>query len=152
MNTTCCVNGDLFAKAHTLLRESVRTTLSKHKLTPTSWHFVSAIAYTKGGVRMGSLAKKLNVKAPLVTVMSRQFIERGWIKMTSGDPDRRAKSLIMTPQGTAVIRNIEADLQEVLGSLLVGLTEEEMQTYRHVLETIVENGRIAQAVATPDKI
>lgn len=141
MNIPTYLSGAIFAKAQRALRAIVVQSLDKHDLTPTEWTFLGAVSHAKNGIRLVELANRLGVKAPLITFMANGLIEQGYIKRVAHPSDRRAKLLVITPQGKAFVTKVETDVNKALQNLLVGLSDADLEAYKHVLETIIQNAQ-----------
>lgn len=141
MNIPSYLSGAIFAKAHSVLRETVRGCLKEHGLTPTSWSFLGAVLQASpDGIRLVTLAQQMGVKSPLVTSMAHGLIERDLIKRIPHHSDRRAKLLVITPAGKRFMQSVEQDMERSLAGLLTDLTTDDLEAYKKVLETIIRNG------------
>lgn len=142
MNLPSYLSGAIFAKSHSVLRTTVRGCLRRHDLTPTAWSFLGAVLKASpDGIRMVALADRLGVKSPLITAMAHGLIERDLIKRIPHHTDHRAKLLVITPTGKRFIQLVEQDMEQSLTGLLAGLTEDDLEAYKKVLETIITNGQ-----------
>jgi DNA-binding MarR family transcriptional regulator len=142
MNLPTYITGTVQTRAYALLRESVYNVLSKYDLTPSLWSMLGVIMEAKDGIRQADVAKLMNVKPPLITVMARQMETRGLIQTVQNQFDARAKLLSVTVLGKKSIKNIEVELHKELDMLLRGLTESDLITYHRVLTTIISNSKI----------
>jgi DNA-binding MarR family transcriptional regulator len=133
------ITGTVQTRAYAILRESVYSVLSKYELTPSLWSMLGIILDARDGIRQADVARLMNVKAPLVTVMVRQMEGRGLIQTVRNQFDARAKLLSVTAEGKKMIKVIETELHIELDKLLTGLTETDLITYHRVLTTIILN-------------
>ena len=133
------LSGALFMKAHKLLRLEVATCLQRFNLTPTNWALLGIIKQSKNGIQLSEVAAHMSVKAPLITNLAQDMITHGHVQLISHRTDGRAKLLSLTPSGKEFIRKVETAMSEVLTKVLAGITEEELVTFKKVLETIVHN-------------
>lgn len=139
MHIPTYLTGAIFAKSHKALRDAVTGGLGKHGLSPTSWSLLGAVADSPNGIRLVELAERLGVKAPFVTALAHDLVDRGLIERAQHQFDRRAKLLVLTKKGRQFVADVESDVETGLGGLLVGLSEEDLRAYQKVLETIIEN-------------
>lgn len=139
MNLHTYVTGTIQTRAYRLLRQQVIEVLERYELTPTYWSMLGIILEARDGIRQTDVAKQLQVKPPLVTMMARELQNRGLITSVTNQFDARAKLLTTTPAGKKYIKNVEANLSKMLDNLLDGLTEKDMATYQKVLTTIISN-------------
>lgn len=139
MSMPTYITGTVQTQAYRLLRARVYEVLSEYGLTPTHWAMLGIILQARDGVRQVEIAKTLHVKAPLVTGLAKVLAQQGLIQSVTNQFDARAKLLAVTPAGKKQIKNIETDMDRMLGKLLSGLTKDEMRVYHKVLLTIIEN-------------
>lgn len=142
MSLPTYLTGIVQIKAYALLRENVYEVLNKYDITPTYWSMLGVIIEARDGVRQSEVAKAINVKPPLVTVMVRELAERGLVKTVQNQFDARAKLLSVTNEGKKFTKAVETDLSKQLSSLLTGLTENDLIIYHKVLTTIIANATI----------
>jgi MarR family transcriptional regulator for hemolysin len=140
MNLHTYVTGTIQTRAYRLLRLQVVEVLGSFDLTPTYWSMLGVIFESKDGIRQTDVAKHLQVKPPLITMMARELQERGLVLSVTNQFDARAKLLTTTPAGKKYIKSVEITLSKTLDELLEGLTEADMLTYQKVLTTIIANG------------
>jgi DNA-binding MarR family transcriptional regulator len=126
-------------KAYRLLRKHVHKVLLEYGIATMYWSMLGIILEAKDGIRQVEIANMLQVKAPLITNMSKDLQGRGLIKVVQNQFDARAKLLAMTPEGKRFVKNVELELHFELQKLLRGLTDTDMMTYHKVLTTIIAN-------------
>ncbi len=134
------INGTIQSRSVRLLRQRVIAVLSTYDLTPTYWSMLGIIFEARDGIRQTDVANALQVKPPLVTMMTRELQGRDLIKVVPNQFDARAKLLTTTPAGKKFVKGVESTLSKMLEGLLEGLTESDMLTYQKVLTTIIANG------------
>ena len=139
MHIPTYLTGAIFAKSYKALREAVTKGLAKHGLSPTAWTFLGAVAHAPNGMRLVELAERLGVKAPFVTALAHDLVERGLVERAQHQFDKRAKLLVLTRKGKQFVADVESDVEAELRTLLVGLSDEDLRAYQKVLETIVRN-------------
>jgi DNA-binding MarR family transcriptional regulator len=139
MSVPTYVAGQLFTKAHRLVRVKIYDVLGEYELNPTSWSILGATLQADGGTRLASVATSLSVKPPLVTMLADELISRGLIKRIPHHTDRRAKLLVITQKGKKLSQEIETRLNQEIGTLLSGLSVADITAFQRVLETIIQN-------------
>ena len=132
-------DGALQVKAYRLLQAQVYGFLEDFGLNPTQWFVLGYLQEHKKGVRLTEIATLLSVETPLITMMADKLEEQGLVKRTTHPTDGRAKLLILTPKGSALLPKIEQQVREGLNRILQGLSQSELQTYQKVLKTIIAN-------------
>jgi DNA-binding MarR family transcriptional regulator len=133
------ITGSVQTKAYAVLREEVYKILAKYDLVPSYWSMLGIILEARDGIRQADVAKAMNVKPPLITVMVRQMESRGIVQTVQNQFDARAKLLSITPEGKKLIKSADNDLNSHLDLLLNGLTETDLISYHKVLTTIIFN-------------
>jgi MarR family transcriptional regulator for hemolysin len=140
MNLPTYITGTAQTRAYALLRENVVGVLRQYDVTPTHWSMIGIILEARDGVRQSEIARAMNVKPPLITVMVRELENRGILQSVKNQFDSRAKLISVTPKGKKIVKAVEAALRKDLSRLLIGLTENDLLTYHKVLTTIITNG------------
>lgn len=134
-------SGLLFTRAHKLVRAKVYDTLEPYGLTPSHWAILGAAIAAAEGIRLATVAKQMDVKAPLVTALSNELIEMGLINRVPHHTDKRAKLLVATTKGRRLSEEVEKRLSIDVSDLVQGLTAEELRSFQKALETIITNAR-----------
>ena len=142
MNLPSYVSGTIYVKANRTLRMRITACLQRHDLTPTTWSLLGIVLSSPDGVRLNKVASLLNVKAPLVTMLAHGLIRQGLINRIPHHLDKRAKLLVMTPKGKNYMKTVEAEMNQELAQLLKGVTQHDLDSYKKVLDTIIQNGKI----------
>lgn len=140
MNIPSYVSGTIYVAAYRTLRGRIAACLQRYSLTPTTWSLLGVVIEARDGIRLNEVARVLGVKAPLVTMLANELIDRGIINRIPHHIDKRAKLLVITSKGKKFIAAVERDMEKELKYLLNGVTEDELAAYKKVLDTIVANG------------
>lgn len=136
------MSGMLFTRAHKAVRARIYKALEKYELNPTYWSIFGATLNAPEGIRLARVAELLDVKAPMVTVIADELIERGFIARIPHHTDGRAKLLIVTPKGKKIAQKIEAELDQEIQNLLIGASPEELISFQKTLEIIIANSTL----------
>lgn len=150
MNVPTYMIGILQVRAYRMLQSYVQAVLDNFDLNSTQWSILGLVSETTEGIRVMDVAERLGVEAPLVTMLSRPLIERDILKKVQPAADNRARLLVITPLGEQLVRDVEKILFDRLQILIRGVSEQEMDTYKKVLESIVSNGSAAQPISSDD--
>lgn len=132
-------SGVLFTRAHKAVRSRVYSLLEKYELNPSYWAILGITMQAPEGVRLASVAKQMDVKAPLVTMIANDLIEKGLITRVPHHTDGRAKLLVVTPKGKKLAVQIETELSTAIGNLMVGVSTADIASFQLTLETIIAN-------------
>lgn len=139
MTNPTYLSGQLFTKAHRLVRERIYDLLEMYELTPTLWSLLSMILKAEEGVRSSVLARELGVKPPMITMMADDLIALELIRRVPHHTDGRVKLLTVTAKGKKLAKEIENKLSGEIGYLLNGLSIEEITIFQKTLSTIIAN-------------
>jgi DNA-binding MarR family transcriptional regulator len=140
MNIPSYISGAIFMKANRILRGEVYKCLEKYSLSATAWSLLGIVSAERDGIRMAEVARRLGVKAPLVTMMADEFIERELLNRVPHHTDGRVKMLVISATGKRFVSRVEEELYRTLTMLLKGVHDQDLAGYQKVLETIIENG------------
>lgn len=91
------------------------------------------------GQTLSALAKKLNMKAPTVTVIANRLEERGWIRRERGVDDRRQVRLYLTETGRStadVLSKIRRKIHQQMG---IGIEKDHLQATNECLMRMFGN-------------
>lgn len=141
MNIPSYISGTIFMKAYRTLRLRVAGCLERYDLTPTMWSLMGIVLQARDGIRLSEVARRLEVKAPLVTMLANTLLDRGYVTRIPHPIDKRAKLLIVTPKGRKFMQTVETEMNNELAVLLHGVTADELKAYKNVLDTIIKNGQ-----------
>jgi len=134
-------SGLLFTRAHKVVRTRIYTILDRYNLTLSDWTILSITLRSPDGVRLASVAKQMDVKAPLVTMLADELITKGLISRIPHHSDRRAKLLIATAQGKKLASKIEKELAAEITHLMDGISASEGAAFQKTLQTIIANAQ-----------
>ena len=129
----------ILGKAYRTLRVRAYETLEKYELIPTHWSLLGVVYGRQHGVTVSDMAVLLGVKLPLVTIMVDYLVEKKLIERIANKADGRSKLLIPTKTGVKQVVLIEKDMSNNMASLLVGISQPQLQTFRTVLQSIIDN-------------
>lgn len=141
MNLQTYTTGTIQTRAYRVLRQHVVDVLAQYELTPTYWSMLGIIYESRDGIRQIDVADAMQVKPPLVTMMTRELLAKGLVASVVNQFDARAKLLTTTPAGKKQVKTVEAALSKMLDKLLFGVNDSDMKTYNKVLTTIIANGK-----------
>jgi DNA-binding MarR family transcriptional regulator len=91
------------------------------------------------GQTLSSLAKKLNMKAPTVTVIANRLEERGWIRRERGVDDRRQVRLYLTETGRTTADILSKIRKKILSQMGIGIEKEHLLSTKDILAKMFGN-------------
>jgi DNA-binding MarR family transcriptional regulator len=139
MDLSSYERGLLFSQAHTAVRQRIYDVLENYELTPSTWAVLGIANRSPEGVRLANVARQMNVKAPLITMLTNDMIEKNLIKRVPHHFDGRAKLLIPTLKGKQLASVIEDLLNKEIESLMQGVSEQDSEAFQKALQTILDN-------------
>ena len=139
MTQSTYASGILFTRAHKAVRTCIYETLEKYDLNPSYWSILGITGQASEGIRLAAVAKQMDVKAPLVTMLANELIEKDLITRVPHHTDGRAKLLGLTSKGKKLTTQIEIELDTQIKVLLTGASEQDITGFQRTLEVIIDN-------------
>jgi MarR family transcriptional regulator, transcriptional regulator for hemolysin len=101
------------------------------------WEALFAVAMSRDGSALGTIAKRVGVEGPTFVRMIAQFEREGLVKRLASSEDRRASIIRITPKGEQVLTQMR-DLttkvrKEFLGELSVDDVKKMLDMLEHML-------------------
>jgi MarR family transcriptional regulator for hemolysin len=101
------------------------------------WEALFAVAMSREGSALGTIAKRVGVEGPTFVRMIAQFEREGLVKRLASNEDRRASIIRITPKGEQVLTQMR-DLttkvrKEFLGELSVDDVKKMLDMLEHML-------------------
>ena len=101
------------------------------------WEALFAVAMSRDGSALGTIAKRVGVEGPTFVRMIAQFEREGLVKRLASNEDRRASIIRITPKGEQVLTQMR-DLttkvrKEFLGELSVDDVRKTLDMLEHML-------------------
>lgn len=134
-NTTYRV-GLLQTKAYRKLKQRTNDTLKPYKISSIEWAYLGMLHEYKDGIRPNDIADIIGVKAPFITSLSSRFEKEGTLKHIKDTTDGRAKKILLTQRGHALVIEIEALLRTESKKWLKGVSAREIITFLKVLAVL----------------
>lgn len=139
MTQATYTSGLLFTRAHKAVRARIYSLLEKYDLNPTGWSILGITTQSPDGVRLASVAKQIDVKAPLVTMIATELIEKQLITRVQHHTDGRAKLLVATAKGRKLAAQIETELSSAIAQLMEGASAKDIASFQKTLQIIIAN-------------
>ena len=92
-----------------------------------------------GELSQKELGEKMDIKESTVARLLDRMEEEGLIIRTQVKEDRRVKYIKLTPKGTERIEELLPEGQKMSELFSMGITEEEIQVFKRVLQKFMEN-------------
>ena len=134
--------GRLIALAARQWRRAVDLRLQQFGLTEATWLHLLHLARAAAPMRQKELAASLALDSSTVVRLLDGLQASGLIDRAEDAEDRRAKAILLTPAGRALVEQVEAVSRQVRHETLEGLTDQEIEVatkvLRHVCQSLPE--------------
>ena len=124
-------------------RRAVDQHLQPFGLTEATWRPLLHIARTPEALRQKELAAALSLDSSAVVRLLDSLQAAGLIERKEDAADRRAKAIVLTEAGQAMVTRVEESARQVRYMALSGVSDEDVATTMRVLRQI--NKTLAEA-------
>lgn len=131
-------SGILQGKAYRILQDSLNEVLTSYNLSIPEWKVLGLI-FDNENTNTGEISTTLFVEPPLTTRILNSLQKNSFIKKKVHKEDKRITTLVITEKGKTTIKELENKVGDGLAKLLKGVTHEQLNTYKEVMEIIVKN-------------
>jgi MarR family transcriptional regulator, transcriptional regulator for hemolysin len=138
--------GALLGHAARQWRRGVDLGLEPFGLTQATWLPLIRIARSAAPMRQRDLAQSLSIDSSAVVRLIDSLEGEGLVERRQ-DEDRRAKTIVLTAAGQAVVDRVEASTRRVQADVLAGLPEADIEATIRVLRHICRAAPVAGASA-----
>ena len=128
--------GSLLARAGRQWRRAADLRLAPFDLTEATWLPLVHIARAPEPPRQKDLAASMSLDGSSVVRLLDNLAAAGLIKRKEGENDRRAKIILLTPQGRAIADKVEVAARRIRGDALAGLSDKDIATTVRVLKHV----------------
>lgn len=127
--------GALLALAARQWRRGVDHGLQPFGLTEATWLPLIRVARSARPMRQRELAVSLSIDSSAVVRLIDSLQAEGLVERRE-EEDRRAKSIVLTPAGRAIVDRVEAGARRVQNDVLAGLSDADVEATVRVLRHI----------------
>jgi MarR family transcriptional regulator, transcriptional regulator for hemolysin len=128
--------GSLLSRAARQWRRAADLRLQPFDLTEATWLPLVHIARAPESPRQKDLAASMSLDGSSVVRLLDNLEAAGLIKRKEGENDRRAKIILLTPQGRAIADKVEVAARRIRGDALAGLSDKDIATTVRVLKHV----------------
>jgi MarR family transcriptional regulator for hemolysin len=128
--------GTLLSRAARQWRRAADRRLAPFELTEATWLPLVHIARAPESPRQKDLAASMSLDGSSVVRLLDNLEAAGLIKRKEGENDRRAKVILLTPQGRAIADKVEVAARRIRGDALAGLSDKDIATTVRVLKHV----------------
>ena len=130
---------DLLHRVTHQMRRATRSQLDPLRVT---WSQVRALRTLSRGdapLRMSELAERLRIARRSATSIVDELVERGLVERLPDPSDRRAVTVAVTPDGAAVLDELDQRRRDAAAQLTTTLNEQELSTLRDLLRRLEQD-------------
>jgi MarR family transcriptional regulator for hemolysin len=129
--------GALISQTARIWRRVVDRRLNPYGLTEANWLPLLRVARAPAAMRQKDLAASLSLDNSSVVRLLDALEEAGFVERRE-DSDRRAKAIVLTASGRAIVNQVEDVARQVREDALLGLPAEDIETTARVLSHICQ--------------
>jgi DNA-binding MarR family transcriptional regulator len=111
--------------------------LSGYGITMHQFHLLMYLK-TSGRMKVTDLGNMMLVSMPTASRMLNTMCDKGLVKKTGDDKDRRLSYVELTSKGGRVVEQAHARQREVLAEVLEGMPASEMESFLGTMEKIAD--------------
>ena len=135
----------VLSRAFSAISELASADVARHGLTLAEFGVLEAL-YHRGPMLLGEVQRKLLVSSGGSTYLVDRLAAKGLVERRDCPRDRRARYVVLTPAGDALITRVFPEHARRVSHVLAGLTEQEQVQATALLRTL---GRSAAALPPP---
>ena len=131
--------GPMLGRCAHLARERMDARMSRFGMTPAQTHVLRYLRQSGGQMPQRELLDRLKVKPSTVNGILDRREEKGLVERTVSGTDARQRLVALTPAGLEREAEVKQSFLEAEALIARGLTEEETETLRALLERVIHN-------------
>ena len=131
--------GPMLGQCAHLARERMDARMSRFGMTPSQTHVLLYLRRQGGQVSQGELTAHMRVKPSTVNGSLDRREEKGLVERSVSGADARQRLVALTPAGREREEQAKQSFLEAEALIAKGLTEEETDTLRALLERVIHN-------------
>ena len=131
--------GPMLGRCAHLARERMDARMSRFGMTPAQTHVLRYLRQNGGQMPQRELLENLKVKPSTVNGILDRMEEKGLVERSVSGADARQRLVALTPAGREREEQAKQSFLEAEALIAKGLTEEETDTLRALLERVIHN-------------
>ena len=131
--------GPLLGRCAHLARERMDARMSRFGMTPAQTHVLRFLRLNGGQMPQRELLENLKVKPSTLNGILDRMEEKGLVERSVSGTDARQRVIALTPAGEEREAQAKKSFLEAEALIARGLTEEETETLRSLLERVIHN-------------
>jgi MarR family transcriptional regulator, 2-MHQ and catechol-resistance regulon repressor len=125
----------VLARAYLAISRHVAADVARYDLTASEFGILEAL-YHKGPLLLGDLQRKILVTSGGVTYLVNRLADKGLVTRESFPGDKRSRFAVLTPQGSALIKQIFPGHAKRLAKVMGELSPKEQKKLTVMLRTL----------------
>ena len=131
--------GPMLGRCAHLARERMDARMSRFGMTPAQTHVLRYLRQNGGQMPQRELLENLKVKPSTVNGILDRMEEKGLVERSVSGTDARQRVVALTPAGLEREAEVKQSFLEAEALIARGMTEEETDTLRSLLERVIHN-------------
>ena len=131
--------GPMLGQCAHLARERMDARMSQFGMTPSQTHVLLYLRRQGGQVSQGELTAHMRVKPSTVNGILDRLEEKGLVERTVSGTDARQRLVTLTSSGVERESQTKQCFQDAEALIARGMTTEETETLRRLLELVIHN-------------
>ena len=131
--------GPMLGRCAHLARERMDARMSRFGMTPAQTHVLRYLRQNGGQMPQRELLENLRVKPSTVNGILDRMEEKGLVERSVSGTDARQRVVALTPAGLEREAEVKQSFLEAEALIARGMTEEETDTLRSLLERVIHN-------------
>lgn len=131
--------GFLIKKLTDKLRANVDASLKKHDLTFSQTMVIDFLSEHNCKATQKEIEENLRVSHPTVVGIISRLEKNGFVNCFTDEKNRRNKIVCMTDKAQGIVSVMSADKKEIERKLTKGLSDEELEEFRRILDILYKN-------------
>lgn len=120
--------GSQFVMTARLWRRTLDHQLAQAGMADASWSPLMRLAETGDGISQKQLAAQVGLDSSSLVRLIDRLEAKGQVERRTDSDDRRAKRLYLTPTGHIAVKALRSQLQQIISTILIDLTDDEVDT------------------------
>jgi len=137
------LTGYLLNRASWSMSRKIRKLLEDRNMTEVSVGFIGVLftLYEKDARTITELCETVALEKSTMTGLLDRMEAAGLLKRNPDRDDRRVSRIMLTTRGAKIENNLKEVVEQAYQQLTRGISQENLETARHVMEKIIENAR-----------
>lgn len=132
--------GLLIAAARRSIKQAASARLRRHRLSSPQFWLLVAI-HERPGPSLRELAERRLMDSPTASRVVDRLVRRGFVRIEPDPADRRRRSILLTPRGAALARELHPLALEIRAATARGFSATEADALRRMLLRVIANLR-----------